>query len=213
MDSLLPEALQAYMDRWVSPTSEVLRELEEFTRQHHPEAHMLSGTQQGQFLSMVSHMIRPRRILEIGTFTGYSALCLSSGLTDDGILYTIEKRDPDADTAQQFFDRSPLGNQIRLLRGDANDWLTRLNERWDLVFIDADKTAYVEYFNTVLPQVRSNGFILADNIFFHGQVLHPPLRGKNAQAILAFAEVVRACEEVEQVPIPLRDGLMLIRKK
>lgn len=213
MDSLIPASLQDYMDRWVSPLPDLLKELETYTSQHHPEAHMLSGAQQGQFLSMISQMIRPRRILEIGTFTGYSALCLSSGLTEDGLLYTIELRDPDADIAQGFFDRSPRGSQIRLLRGDAREWLPQLKECWDLVFIDADKTSYIEYFNRVLPQVRANGFILADNIFFHGQVLHTPLKGKNAKALWAFAAAVLDCEEVEQVPIPLRDGLMLIRKK
>ncbi|MBM3432520.1 MAG: O-methyltransferase [Bacteroidetes bacterium] len=205
--------MQAFMDRWVSPVPTLLSELEAFTRQHHPEAHMISGAQQGQFLTMISQMIRPRHILEIGTFTGYSALCLSSGLTDEGLLYTIEQRESDADIAQRFFDRSSRGHQIRLLRGDATNWLPTLSESWDLVFIDADKTAYVEYFNKVLPQVRTNGFILADNLFFHGQVLAQPLKGKNAKAIWAFAEAVRDSEEVEQVPIPLRDGLMLIRKK
>lgn len=213
MDSLYSEALQAYMDRWVSSPPTLLREVEAFTREHHPEAHMISGAQQGQFLSMISRMIRPRRILEIGTFTGYSALCLSSGLTDDGLLYTIEQRESDADIAQRFFDRSSQGHQIRLMRGDAKECLSALSESWDLVFIDADKTAYVEYFNRVLPQVRTNGFILADNLFFHGQVLAEPIKGKNAKAIWAFAEAVRDSEEVEQVPIPLRDGLMLIRKK
>ncbi len=213
MDSLIPPALQAYMDRWVSPLPALLQELEDATRQQHSEAHMLSGAQQGQLLSMISRMIRPRRILEIGTFTGYSALCLASGLDEEGMLYTIELREADAELAQQFFDRSPYGKQIRLLRGNALEWLPNLTETWDLVFIDADKTSYTEYFNKVLPQVRANGFILADNIFFHGQVLHQPLSGKNAKAVWAFAEAVRDCEEVEQVPIPLRDGLMLIRKK
>ncbi len=201
------------MDRWVSPLPALLQELEEVTREQHPEAHMLSGAQQGQFLSMISHMIRPRRVLEIGTFTGYSALCLASGLEAEGLLYTIELREADAEWAQRYFDRSPHGQQIRLLRGNAQEWLPKLTETWDLVFIDADKTSYTDYFNKVLPQVRSNGFILADNIFFHGQVLHQPLSGKNAQAIWAFAEAVRDCAAVEQVPIPLRDGLMLIRKK
>ncbi|MFM7671622.1 MAG: O-methyltransferase [Bacteroidota bacterium] len=213
MGSLIDDRIQSYMDRWVSPLPDLLQEIEEFTRRNHPEAHMLSGVQQGQFLSMISHLLRPQRILEIGTFTGFSALCLASGLTDDGELVTIELRPTDAAVAQGFFDRSPLGSRIRLLQGDARDWLPQLKESWDLVFIDADKTSYIEYFNRVLPQVRPNGFILADNIFFHGQVLDDPPRGKNAKAMVDFAEWVTNCGEVEQVPIPLRDGLMLIRKK
>ena len=210
---MIPARLQAYMDQWVSPLPALLQEVEAQTLAHHPEAHMLSGSQQGLFLSLISRMIRPRRILEIGTFTGYSALCLASGLTEYGELFTIESREADADRAQAYFDRSPHRHQIRLLRGDAREWLPRLTECWDLVFIDADKPAYIEYFNSVLPQVRSNGFILADNLFFHGQVLADPVKGKNAKAMLDFAAAVRDREEVEQVPIPLRDGLMLIRKK
>jgi predicted O-methyltransferase YrrM len=197
----------------VSPLPDLLQEIETHTRIHHPEAHMLSGAQQGQFLSMISQMIRPRRILEIGTFTGYSALCLASGLTEYGQLYTIEARESDAGLAQSFFNRSSFRDQIRLLIGDARAILPSLNECWDLVFLDADKTSYIEYFNTLLPKVPPNGFILADNIFFHGQVLADPVKGKNAKAMLDFAKHVRDCDQVEQVPVPLRDGLMLIRKK
>jgi len=213
MDALIPDQLQVYMDKWVSPLPSLLQEIEEQTRAHHPEAHMLSGAQQGQFLSMISKLMRPRRILEIGTFTGYSALCLASGLTEYGQLFTIESREADAAVARGYFDRSPYKDQIQLLMGDARTLLPDLVECWDLVFIDADKTSYVEYFNTVLPRVRTNGFILADNIFFHGQVLAEPVKGKNAKALVDFVQVVRDCEAVEQLPIPLRDGLMLIRKK
>jgi predicted O-methyltransferase YrrM len=213
MDALIPDQLQVYMDKWVSPLPSLLQEIEEQTRAHHPEAHMLSGAQQGQFLSMISKLMRPRRILEIGTFTGYSALCLASGLTEYGQLFTIESREADAAVARGYFDRSPYKDQIQLLMGDARALLPDLVECWDLVFIDADKTSYVEYFNTVLPRVRTNGFILADNIFFHGQVLAEPVKGKNAKALVDFVQVVRDCEAVEQLPVPLRDGLMLIRKK
>ncbi len=210
---LFAAPLQDYLERFTSPLSELLQEVDAYTRSHHPKSHMLSGAQQGLFLSMVSHMIRPRRVLEIGTFTGYSALCLASGLADDGCLYTIECREADAAVAQGFFDRSPYADRIRLLRGDAHDLLRSLRETWDLVFIDADKTGYAEYFNILLPLVRANGFILADNIFFHGQALVDPVKGKNAQAMRAFVEAVHQSTAVEQVPLPLRDGLMLIRKK
>ena len=212
MDELISERLQSFMDRWVSPLPELLQEIEAFTLANHPEAHMLSGAQQGQFLSMISQMIRPRRVLEIGTFTGYSALCLASGLTEFGKLVTIEYRESDAQQARSYFDRSPYSDQIQLLQGDAHVLLPTLTESWDLVFIDADKTGYADYFNILLPSVRRNGFILADNLFFHGQVLEEPVKGKNAKALLSFAEAVKSCPDVEQVPIPLRDGLMLIRK-
>jgi predicted O-methyltransferase YrrM len=212
MSELIPEGLQLWMDRFVSPLSNLLQEVEARTKAQHPEAHMLSGSQQGQFLSMISQMIRPRRILEIGTFTGYSALCLASGLTEYGKLITLECREADAQTAQGYFDRSPFKDQIQLIQGNAREILPTLTEDWDLVFIDADKTGYLDYFNILLPSVRRNGFILADNIFFHGQVLEEPIKGKNAKALLAFAEAVKNCPEVEQVPFPLRDGIMLIRK-
>ena len=212
MEALIPERLQTFMDRWVSPLPELLLEIEAHTQANHPEAHMLSGSQQGLFLSMISQMIRPRRVLEIGTFTGYSALCLASGLTEYGKLITIECREADAQVAQGYFDRSPYADRICLLKGDARMVLPTLTETWDLVFIDADKTGYVDYFNILLPSVRRNGFILADNIFFHGQVLEDPVKGKNAKALISFAEAVKNCPDVEQVPIPLRDGLMLIRK-
>ena len=132
---------------------------------------MLSGHLQGKFLEMISCILRPRRILEIGTFTGYSALCLAKGLTEDGQLHTIEMREKEADTAKSFFKRASYGSKIILHQGSALDIIETLNEIWDLVFIDADKPGYSGYFNLVLPKVRKNGVILADNIFFHGQVL------------------------------------------
>ena len=138
---------------------------------------MLSGHLQGKLLEMISCMIQPRRILEIGTFTGYSAFCLAKGLTDEGQLHTIELREEDAQTARSFFDRSAYAGQIISHTGNALDIIPKLDETWDLVFIDADKPAYIEYFNLVLPRLRKNGFILADNIFFHGQVLEENVKG------------------------------------
>src|SRR5690349_7605607 len=161
-------------------------EINVYTNEHHKESQMLSGHLQGKLLEMISRMVRPRRILEIGTFTGYSALRLAKGLTEDGQLHTIELRENDAATAKGFFNRSSFGSQIILHTGNALDVVPFLNETWDLVFIDADKVSYIEYFKIVLPQVRQNGFILADNIFFHGEILANPVKGKNAKAITAF---------------------------
>ena len=173
---------------------------------------MLSGHLQGKLLEMISWMIRPRRILEIGTFTGYSALCLAKGLAADGQLHTIELREDDAAIAKGFFNRSSFASQIILHTGNALNIVPELNETWDLVFIDADKAAYIEYFNLVLPKVRQNGFILADNIFFHGQVLEDEVKGKSAMAIKAFNEFIRGRNDIEKMILTLRDGLFLVRK-
>ena len=157
-------------------------------------------------------MLRPRRILEIGTFTGYSALCLAKGLPVDGQLHTIELRNDDAAIARGFFDRSSFSRQIILHVGNALSIIPGLNETWDLVFIDADKPAYIEYFNLVLPRVRQNGFILADNIFFHGQVLDPKVSNKSALGIRDFNNYIYERNDIQKVVLTIRDGLYLIRK-
>ena len=208
---LINEQVQLYAEKFSSPESELLRTINEFT-QRHPEAQMLSGHLQGKVLEMLSCMIRPRRILEIGTFTGYSALCLAKGLTEDGQLHTIEIREEEAVKAREFFAQSSYNSKIVLHLGSALDIVAKLHETWDLVFIDADKPAYVQYFNLVLPKVRKNGFIFADNIFFHGQVLEQEVKGKNAIGIKAFNEHIQQRTDIEKVILTLRDGLFLIRK-
>jgi caffeoyl-CoA O-methyltransferase len=205
--------LQAYAEKYSSPENELLRNINEFTVQHHAEAVMLSGHLQGKVLEMISCMIRPKRILEIGTFTGYSALCLAQGLTDDGKLHTIELREADAITAKGFFTQSPVADKIVLHQGNALEIIPALDETWDLVFIDADKPAYIEYFNLVLPRLRKNGFILADNIFFHGQVLEETIKGKSAKGIQAFNDFIKGREDIDKVVLTVRDGLCLIKKK
>jgi caffeoyl-CoA O-methyltransferase len=211
MELILPQA-QQYAERYTSPEDDLLREVAEYTYAHHPKAHMLSGHLQGKFLEMVSCMIRPRRVLEIGTFTGYSALCLAKGLPGDGVLHTIELREEEANRAQDYFTRSKFSQQIILHIGQALDIIDELDETWDLVFIDADKEGYIDYFNRVLPKVRQNGFIFVDNVLFHGQVLSEPVKGKNAKAIQAFNDFVQQRTDVEKVLLPVRDGIYLIRK-
>jgi predicted O-methyltransferase YrrM len=209
---LVNPLVKQYAERYTSAEEALLQRISEYTTAHHPKAHMLSGHLQGKFLEMVSCMVRPKRILEIGTFTGYSALCLAKGLEPGGVLHTIELRPGDAATAQQFFDQSDFKQQLILHIGDAQDIIGGLDETWDLVFIDADKISYTNYFNRVLPKLRKNGFILVDNVLFHGEVLAENVQGKNALAIQAFNDFVAARTDVEQVLLPLRDGLFLIRK-
>lgn len=209
---LIHPLVQEYASEFSSTEDELLKEVNDYTMLNHSESVMLSGHLQGKVLEMISCMIRPRRILEIGTFTGYSALCLAKGLIDEGQLHTIELREDDAAKARSFFDRSAYAGKIISHTGQALNIIPGLNEDWDLVFIDADKPAYIEYFNLVFPRLRKNGFILADNIFFHGQVLEEQVKGKSAKGIQAFNEFVKQRTGIEKVVLTIRDGLFLIRK-
>lgn len=209
---LINPSVQQYAEYYSSEEDVLIREVNDFTMQHHAESQMLSGHLQGKVLEMLSCMLRPRRILEIGTFTGYSALCLAKGLPEDGQLHTIELREADARLSRAYFDRSSFSRQIISHTGNALNIIAGLEEEWDFVFIDADKPSYIEYFNLVLPRLRKNGFILADNIFFHGQVLEEEIKGKSAKGIQAFNEFIKNRTDIEKVVLTIRDGLFLIRK-
>ena len=211
MDLIHP-TIQQYAEELSSPEDALLKEINDYTTQHHSEAVMLSGHLQGQVLQMISKMIQPRRILEIGTFTGYSALCLAKGLAADGKLHTIELREEDAALARSFFDRSTHAGQIILHTGKAAEIIPKIEEMWDLVFIDADKPSYIQYFNLVFPRLRKNGYILADNIFFHGQVLDPKVSNKSALGIRDFNKFIYERNDIDKVVLTIRDGLYLIRK-
>ena len=209
---LLNPLVQQYAEQYSSSEDKLLKEVDEWTFKHSEGYVMLSGHLQGKVLEMISCMVKPKRILEIGTFMGYSALCLAKGLTDDGFLHTIELNEKDAEKAKSYFDRSSFGRKIILHTGNALEVIPAVKETWDLVFIDADKPAYIEYFNLVLPRLRKNGFILADNIFFHGQLLDQEVKGKSARGIQAFNEFIKGRTDIEKVILTIRDGLYLIRK-
>jgi caffeoyl-CoA O-methyltransferase len=211
MDITDPSA-QQYVEKYTSPEDALQKEVADFTYSNHSHAHMLSGHLQGKMLEMFSYMVRPQRILEVGTFTGYSALCLAKGLPNNGVLHTIELREDDAATAKAYFDRSAAREKIILHIGDARKIIGELEESWDLVFIDADKENYINYFNLVLPKVRQNGFILADNVLFHGQVLEKEIKGKSARAIQEFNDYLSGRKDIELVMLPVRDGVSVIRK-
>ena len=212
MDIILTAAHE-YAQKHSSEPDRLLEEIHAHTLANHPEAHMISGHLQGRLLSMISRMIRPSRILEIGTFTGYSALCLAEGLLSDGIVHTIEKREKDAHTALAFFAKSRFAHQIKLHHGEALEIIRELNESWDLVFLDADKTGYVGYYEYLVEKMKPGSWIIADNVFFHGEVLKPVLSGKNAKAIDAFNKHVEEDARVEKLMLTIRDGLTLIRIK
>lgn len=209
----LHQLAEAYADQFTSPESDLLAEVNEQTRLQHPKAHMLSGKVQGQFLRFISCLQHPRYILEIGTFTGYSALCLAEGLTPDGMLHTIEIREEDARTAEVNFSKFNQNKQVTLHRGNALEIIDSLPFQWDLVFIDADKTGYINYYEKLVPRLSERGIILADNVLFHGQVLEEPVSGKNALAIHAFNEHVKNDPRTEQVILTIRDGISFIKRK
>lgn len=202
-----------YAARFTTPTDNLLQEIEKYTLENHPQAIMLSGPIQGKLLELISLMIRPERILEIGTFMGYSALCLARGLAAQGKLHTLEIGKEDADIARNYFSKSLYSKQIILHVGNALDIIPTLNETWDLIFIDADKVNYINYYELTLPLLKKGGFILADNVLFHGEVLEKNITGKNAKAIHAFNEHLEKDNRIQHVLMTVRDGLMLIQKK
>ena len=212
MDFINPIANQ-YIDQYSAATPLYLKSMYDETLASHPHAHLQSNWHQGGVLSFISKLIRPTHILEIGTFTGFSALCLAEGLMEHGALHTIELRAEDGEKAKAYLEESPHANKMHVNIGDAKEIIPTLPHSWDFVFIDADKTGYIEYYNLVLPLLNPNGLIIVDNVLFHGDVLEENVTGKSAKAIQAFNEYVLADSTTEQTLLTLRDGLTLIRKK
>jgi caffeoyl-CoA O-methyltransferase len=211
MDIVNPLA-EKYAEQFTTAHDTLLQQVMIETYATHAQSHMLSGHVQGKFLQMVSRMIQPLKVLEIGTFTGFSALCLAAGLQKEGMLHTIELREEDAAVSQNNFNKSEYVKQIKLHIGNAKDIIPTLHEEWDLIFIDADKPSYIDYYELTLPTLKIGGFILADNVLFHGQVLEENITGKNAIAMHAFNEHVKNDYRTEQVMLSIRDGISLIRK-
>lgn len=175
---------------------------------------MLSGHLQGRILKMFCRMLRPRRVLEIGTYTGYATLCMAEGLEDDALIHTLEINDEMEDFIMKYLPQSPHKEKIKLHFGDALEIIPTLDETFDLVFIDADKRLYSEYFDKVLPIVRPGGLILADNTLWDGKVLEKPLASdKQTAGILHFNDKIKEDPRIEKVILPLRDGLTMIWKK
>ncbi len=210
---LISPEIEAYCEAHTTEETDLLYRLNRQTHLQTINPRMASGQLQGQFLSLISNMIRPRRILEIGTFTGYSALCLATGLDSDGILHTIEINEEYEDRIRSYFTESPYNQLIHLHIGDARTIVPSLNEQWDLVFIDAEKTDYQEYYEIVFPQVRKNGFMLIDNTLWNSKVIHEIQHNdKDTQAILAFNDKVQQDGRVRNLLLPFRDGIMIIEK-
>ncbi len=203
---------EKYAELFTTPHDKVLHGIHEQSLQHE-HSHMLSTETQGELLSFLSRLVKPKYILEIGTFTGYSALCLCKGLQPDGELHTIELREADAEKSSANFKKAGKDKQIHLYIGNAAEIIPRLDYEWDIVFIDADKTNYITYYEMVIERLSQQGLMIADNVLFHGQVLEKEIGGKNAKAIHSFNEHVKNDARTEQVMLTVRDGLLLIRKK
>ena len=202
-----------YAEKFTTKLDDALQKIYNDTLANHEHAHMMSSDVQGKFLEFISSLLQPKYILEIGTFTGFSAICLAKGLQTGGELHTIEMREADADTAWENILSAKMGEKIHLHKGDARQIIKDLNYSWDLVFIDADKTSYITYYEEALQRLSNRGFILADNVLFHGQVLDEKIDGKSAKAITQFNDHVLNDQRTEQVLLTERDGLLLIKKK
>ena len=205
--------LEKYIENYTSPEDPVLEDLYRQTHIRFINPNMVSGHLQGKFLEMLSMMIRPLNILEIGTFTGYSAICLAKGLKPSGRLITIEINDELTDFAYSYFVRAGVETKITQMTGKAQDIIPALDIIFDLVFIDGDKREYIEYYKTIIPKVTPGGYILVDNVLWGGQVIEDETSDPQARGIINFNKMIRNEEAIEDVIIPLRDGVMLIRKK
>ena len=205
--------LEQYIEDYSTPEDPILEDLYRQTHIRFLNPNMVSGHLQGKFLEFISQMVRPRNILEIGTFTGYSAICLSRGLQPDGKLVTIEINDELTTFAHSFFKKAGVDSKITQLTGKAQEIIPSLKLMFDLVFIDADKREYIDYYNLIIGKVNPGGFIVVDNVLWSGQVLDKNTTDQQARGIIDFNTMIRNETIVEKVIIPLRDGLMLIRKK
>lgn len=211
-DSDASRRLLAYCRAHSTPPDPLLNELERHTYLHTLHPQMLSGPLQGRFLMLISQIMRPRRILEVGAFTGYSALCLAKGLAEDGVLHTIEVNDELRGILETFVKKAGLEHKIILHVGDAVEIIPTLEETFDLVFLDAGKMDYLRHYELVLPKLRAGGLLLADNVLWSGKTVLDP-EDETARALHAFNEHVQADDRVENLLLPLRDGLMLACKK
>ena len=207
------EKIEQYIREHSSSEDEVLSELyrQTYNKTVHPQ--MIAGQIQGKFLEMISRMIQPEYILEIGTFTGYSAICLARGLRPGGQAYTIDIDEEVKELAATFIQKAGMDGSIIMFTGDARDIIPCMDQKFDLVYIDAEKDEYIDYYNLVIRKVKSGGFILADNVLWSGKVIQQPgINDHFTKGIVAFNEMIRMDKRVEVVILPIRDGISLIRK-
>ncbi len=210
----LPEEIDEYVVRHSQAEPQLLSELNRETNQKILQPRMLSGHYQGRVLSMISKIVNPKNILEIGTYTGYSAICLAEGIQAGGELHTIDMNEELFDFQKRYFNRSPYSNQIIQHLGDAKEIVPTLELKFDLVFIDADKENYCDYFHMIIDKLNSGGILLSDNVLWSGKVLEEPESDDAATAgLIEYNDLLIRDDRVETVMLPIRDGLSISRKK
>jgi predicted O-methyltransferase YrrM len=212
MIELLDHSIEVYVQQHTAPESDLLARLSDETERKVLLPRMLSGHVQGRILSMISKMIRPKRILEIGTYTGYSALCMAEGLTDDGELISLDVNEELEDMVRRYWDEAPQGKRMKQLIGKALDVIPTLPGNFDLVFIDADKLNYENYYRLIIDRVPSGGYIIADNVLWSGKVADPSAQDKDTKAMRAFNKMLHEDPRVENTLLAVRDGLLILRK-
>lgn len=210
---IINEKIQHYAELFSSEEPETLLELNRETYVNHLFPRMLSGHHQGRLLSLISKMMNPMRILEIGTYTGYSALCLAEGLAENGLLHTIEINNENEDIIRKYIEKTGNTNKIILHFGNALSIIPTIDEVFDMAFLDADKESYIEYFNLVIDKIRPGGIILADNVLWDGKVLDPRSKDKESVGIRTFNDYIKNDTRIDHVLLTIRDGIMIIRKK
>ena len=206
-----PYQLEEYIETHTTAPDAVLQGLYRHTYLHEMNPRMMSGPVQGKFLQFLCQMLKPKRVLEIGTYTGYAAICIARGLPEGGKLITIEANKEYEDTLRHYFAKAQVEEKIELILGDAKTVIPTLSDTFDLVFIDADKVSYPTYYTMVMEKVRPGGFILADNVLWDGKVLHAQTEERDTQALIAFNDMVQNDPRVENVLLPIRDGLIMCR--
>ncbi len=209
------QSVQHYCEAHTTPESDVLKQLNRDTHANVLQPRMLSGHFQGRLLSMISSMIRPMHILEIGTYTGYSAICLAEGLAEGGQLITIDVNAEQEDRIRKYIDEAGMNDRIRFIVGDAKNIIKTLSLIFDLIFIDADKPNYPTYYEQAIEKLRPGGFILIDNVLWSGKVLNEAerQRDKDTAILHQLNEKIQNDPRVENILLPVRDGLMLVKKK
>lgn len=213
MEILIQTEIQNYAENFTSGENDILRELRRKTFGERDDKSMLSGFYQGRLLSALSKIIHPKRVLEIGTYMGYSALCLAEGLHEDGKIITLDVDEETNAIAKEFWAQTAHYSKIEAYLGDAAQIIPTLNETFDLVFIDADKPNYVNYYDLIFPKLRIGGVILADNVLWSGRVLNAENEDENTKALHEFNKKIQADERVSNILLTVRDGLMMVRKE
>lgn len=205
--------MDRYLENHASAEPEILRKLRRETFQKTTQPHMISGYQQGRLLTIISKILQPKNILEIGTFTGYAALCMAEGLSKNGKLTTLDVNEDLAYLPKKYFAESEFSHQIHFKLQDAKEFLKETDEVFDLVFIDADKENYAEYFRLIKPKTKSGSVVMFDNVLWYGKVLEGNPKQKSTQVIKELNDLAAKDEDFENLILPLRDGVNLLRKK